>query len=101
MAVESTTAPKTADGAPASTFVCVGKDPCRAHDQAGCLADSVCAWSQIDLLCPIGSDCSSGGFCHVRSDVGGDCACVSPVACPADAPCPKVECDCSGGGAAR
>src|SRR5512143_832474 len=56
MAVESTMAPRGSDGAPASTFVCVGKDPCQAHDEAGCVADSVCAWSEVDVLCPLGSD---------------------------------------------
>src|SRR5262245_13541623 len=70
-AVESTTAPRGAGGAPATTFVCVGKDPCQAHDEAGCVGDPACAWSEVDVLCPLGSDCSSGGFCHTRSDAGG------------------------------
>jgi hypothetical protein len=78
--------------------VCVVRDPCLALDEAACHADSGCAWSAVKTLCPVGSDCTSGGFCHAKDSGGGDCACVSPVVCPVDGPCAQVECDCSGGG---
>ncbi len=84
--------------APVALGACVSNDPCLARDEAACRADSGCAWSSVALLCPIGAACSGGGFCHAKDDGGGDCACVSPVACPTGAECPKVECDCSGGG---
>lgn len=77
---------------------CVAKDPCLTLGQSACTADSGCAWS-VGKLCPLGATCSSdGGFCHAKDPSGGDCACVSPLACPADGDCAKVECDCSGGG---
>ena len=88
----------SASEAPRAMFACVAQDVCLSLGQTACLADSGCAWSKIGTLCPVGSDCSSGGFCHAKDNGGGDCACVSPIACPLDGECAKVECDCSGGG---
>lgn len=77
---------------------CVANDPCLQMSQSACAADSGCAWS-VGALCPLGATCTSdGGFCHAKDASGGDCACVSPLTCPADGDCPQVECDCSGGG---
>jgi hypothetical protein len=91
-------------GASCPQGVCVPQDPCFSHgDAAACSSDSRCAWSRVDKLCPvgIGSDCSGGGFCHLKDAGGGGCACVSPVTCPPGQRCPATECDCSdrhGGG---
>jgi len=78
--------------------VCASNDPCLALDKHACAGDSSCAWSQTTSLCPVGASCNDGGYCHASGGSGGSCACLSPIACPANAPCPTVECDCSGGG---
>jgi len=82
--------------------VCVTPDPCGAlADRAACEADARCAWSGLRLatspvdLCLVGQSCDAGGYCRARGGSGGGCTCVQPLACPANADCPAVQCDCS------
>lgn len=77
---------------------CFQQDPCTGFPaREDCTADARCAWSAVELLCPLYSDCGGGGFCHSKAEDGSGCACVSPVSCPLDAACPPMECDCAGG----
>src|SRR5262245_23990057 len=89
-------------GAACPAGVCAMTDPCAAlKEKTGCEADERCAWSGVRLasssidLCPAGQTCAAGGYCHARDVSGGGCTCVQPIACPANAACPAVECDCS------
>jgi hypothetical protein len=89
-------------GATCPEGVCVTPDPCAGlSDKARCEADTRCAWSGVRLasasidLCPLGQTCDAGGYCHTRDASGGGCTCVQPIACPTNADCPAVECDCS------
>jgi len=82
--------------------VCVTPDACAGlADRERCEADTRCAWSGLRLasasidLCPVGQSCEAGGYCHARDASGGGCTCVQPIACPANAACPAVQCDCS------
>ena len=99
-------------GAACPDGICATPDPCAALTDRGlCEADARCSWaglragSQAIDLCPAGQTCDAGGYCHVRDASGGGCTCVQPVACPTNADCPAVQCDCSnpasgsGGGA--
>ena len=90
-------------GAECPTGICVTPDPCGGNQSpAECGADDRCAWSALadavgtTKLCPLGQNCRDGGFCHGRDASGGGCSCVQPVACPANADCPAVQCDCAG-----
>ena len=82
--------------------VCVTPDACgQRGDRAACEADARCAWAGVRLetasidLCLVGQSCDTGGYCRARDATGGGCTCVQPIACPANADCPAVECDCS------
>jgi hypothetical protein len=89
-------APSCPAGVPCPAGVCYAPDPCLGiTDQASCVKNTSCAWSDVSKLCPIGATCPAGGFCHPADPNG--CACVTPVACAPNQPCPPPECDCSGG----
>jgi hypothetical protein len=82
-------------GSSCPTGVCSAADPCaQINSQAACTAEAGCGWSSLGILCPVGDDCSSGGFCHAIGVSGGGCACAQPIACPPNAACPAVACDC-------
>ncbi len=85
--------------------VCATADPCAAYKDAKSCAgaaaiDARCAWTAIDTsgttqaLCPVGHDCSGGGYCWELPATSGGCGCVQPLACPKDGACPPVACDC-------
>ena len=90
-------------GATCPSGVCTTISACAGLTTAdACAANPSCVWSEIlatasaPALCPVGQDCSSGGFCFQRdSSAGGTtCLCVQPLACPANGACPPVQCDC-------
>ena len=90
------------DGTTCPDGVCATPDACAAlTDRASCEADARCAWAGLRAaspaldLCPAGQSCDAGGYCHARDASGGGCTCVQPIACPANADCPAVQCDCS------
>jgi hypothetical protein len=91
-----------APGAACPGGVCVTPDPCgRLADKATCEGDARCAWSDLRIesasidLCLVGQSCDTGGYCRARDASGGGCTCVQPLACPTNADCPAVECECS------
>jgi hypothetical protein len=91
--------PKCPSGVPCPAGVCYEPNKCFAiTDPAQCKSDSSCAWSSVQKLCPVGTSCPSGGFCHPQDPSGGPCACVTALGCPAGEQCPPPECDCTGGG---
>ena len=88
-------------GASCPSGVCVTTSACASLTTgATCQADPNCVWSAIlattsaPALCPVGQDCSGGGFCFDRGSTGDRCLCVQPLACPANGVCPPVQCDC-------
>jgi hypothetical protein len=82
-------------GSSCPSGVCGAADPCsQINNQAACAAETGCGWSSLGILCPVGDDCSTGGFCHAIGVSGGGCACAQPIACPPNAACPAVACDC-------
>ena len=70
------------------------------QDNASCVWSAIAGTSAAPALCPIGQDCSGGGFCFERGLSGNSCLCIQPFFCPDNGVCPPVQCDCppSGGG---